>query len=348
MSGGRPASIPPKRTGQTRTGQTGTGQTGAGKTPASQSTIRTTATRTSATGTQRTMVGKPKPPRPTWLRWLRKSAFWGTLTLLTLTTIGFLGSIIKYASLDIPEPDDFAQAQSSIIFYSDGETVIGRLGVANRENIDIEDLPEWVPHAIVAAEDRTFYTNPGVDFGGMVRAMIKTVFTGKKQGGSTITQQYVERYYVGETTTDIIGKWEEALLALKIDKEQDKDEILENYLNTVYFGRGAYGIQAAAREYYNKEASELTVSEAALLAGILPAPSAWAPRIDHDQAEFRWNYVLDGMVSLGYLDAADRLRLDFPEPIEYKNSDVFGGPDGYILRAAMDEVIDTYGLTQEA
>jgi len=323
-------SIPPKRTGQIGVGQTGPGQT-----------------RTGVTATN-TKVGKPpEPPRPTWLRWLRKIGFWGTLGFLFLVTVVFVGSIIVYLRTPIPLPDDFAQAQASIIYYSDGETEMGRLGVANRENVDIEILPEWVPQAVVAAEDRTFYTNPGVDFAGMVRAMVKTVFTGHKQGGSTITQQYVERYYVGETTTDLMGKWKEALLALKIDREQDKDAILENYLNTVYLGRGAYGIQAAAREYYDKPASELSLSEAAMLAGILPAPSSWDPRNDHDQAVARWNYVLDGMVGLGYLDPADRLRLDFPEPIEYVNDDVYAGPNGYILKAAIQEVADEAGISIE-
>src|SRR5690606_24872450 len=138
---------------------------------------------------------------------------------------------------------------------------------------------------------------------------------------STITQQYVERYYVGETTTSIKGKIREALMALKIDTEQEKEEILGNYVNTIYFGRGAYGIQAASRQYFGKDAVDLTLSEAALLAGIIPAPSAWDPRLDPEKAEQRWNYVLDGMVAIGELDPAERLRLTFPDVVEYRNDD---------------------------
>jgi membrane peptidoglycan carboxypeptidase len=263
-----------------------------------------------------------------------------------LGTIVVVGMSIYYASIQIPTPNDFAQAQSSIFYYSDGTTEMGRIGLANREAVSINDLPDYVPHAIVAAEDRTFYSNPGIDFLGTSRALFKTVVLGHRQGGSSITQQYVERYYVGETTTDLFGKTKEALLALKIDQQQEKDVILENYMNTIYFGRGAYGIQAAAREYFNVNAADLTLSQAALLAGVIPAPSAWDPRIDPVQAEARWNYVLDGMVGGGWLTPSDRLRLDFPETAEYRNNDVFGGPQGYLLRQAIVEVAERTGLSQ--
>ena len=305
------------------------------------------ASGTGGTGGKGGAKGGGKKKRPKWQRWLRAAALWGTVAILVMVTVVSIGMAIVYARLEIPEPNDFAQAQSSTIYYSDGTTVMGRLGVANREDVAIEDLDEWVPHAFVSAEDRSFYTNPGVDFLGMARGMFNTIVLGKKQGGSTITQQYVERYYVGETTTDLMGKAKEALLALKIDQQQDKDEILENYMNTVYFGRGAYGVQAASREYYGKDATELTVSEAALLAGILPAPSAWDPRFDLGQATYRWNYVLDGMVAGGWLDAAERLKLDFPETIEYANEDVFAGSEGYILREAINEVADRAGISVE-
>jgi membrane peptidoglycan carboxypeptidase len=254
---------------------------------------------------------------------------------------------IWYARIPIPLPADFAQAQSSIFYYSDEATEMGRIGLANRESVSIADLPDYVPLAIVAAEDRTFYSNPGIDFLGTGRALFKTVVLGHRQGGSSITQQYVERYYFGKTTTDLVGKTKEALLALKIDQQQDKDRILENYMNTIYFGRGAYGIQAAAREYFNVNAADLTVSQAALLAGIIPAPSAWDPRVNPVQAEARWNYVLDGMVAAGWPTPSDRLRLAFPETAEYRKDNTFGGPQGYLLREAIVEVAAKTGLSQD-
>lgn len=271
---------------------------------------------------------------------------WTLVAGLLAATVAVIGMVVAYSTLEVPAPDDFALQQSSIIYYADG-TEMGRLGESNREIVDIATLPDYVGNSFVAAEDRSFYTNPGVDVLGMGRALFKTVVEGKKQGGSTITQQYVERYYVGETTTDIPGKVKEALMAMKIDSQQDKQEVLGNYINTIYFGRSAYGIEAAAGEYFGKHAADLTVSEAAMLAGIVPAPSAWDPRLDPDKAEQKWNYVLDGMVSTNFLTQAERDTQVFPETIEYKNNDVFGGTKGYLLQAAIDETIADTGVTRE-
>jgi len=298
--------------------------------------------------------GKGGPPRdkngnliPRWKYLLRRIGLGALITGMAVALVGFLGLFIRYQMLDVPPPSAFALQQASTIYYSDGASVMGRLGQADRQIVGIDSLPDHVKYSFVAAEDRSFYQNPGVDFAGTTRALVKTVVFGKKQGGSTITQQYVERYYKGETTTDIVGKVDEALLALKIDKQQEKDEVLGNYMNTVYFGRGAYGIEAAARKYYGKSAADLTVSESALLAGILPAPSRWDPRLNPDQAEFRWNYVLDGLVQLGQLTQTERDGLTFPTTIEYANNDIFAGPRGYLLRNAINEVTATTGKTQE-
>lgn len=288
--------------------------------------------------------GRPIPP---WKYRLRRIGFGALIAGLATALIGFLALFIRYQMLEIPEPSDFALYEASTIYYADGVTVMGRLGQADRDIVDIDTLPDYVPNAFVAAEDRTFYTNPGVDFGGTTRALFKTVVLGKKQGGSTISQQYVERYYVGETTTDMMGKVDEALMALKINQQQDKRELLGNYINTIYFGRGAYGVEAAARKYYGKSAADMTISEAAMIAGILPAPSRWDPAVNREQAEYRWNYVLDGMVSLGYITQAERATQVFPETIPYQNTDVFGGPKGYLLRAALDEIERVTGITQE-
>ena len=289
-----------------------------------------------------------KADQPRWKRILKRIGLTLLIGTLVIGLVGLIALIIRYISLDVPEPDDFAQAQASTFYYADGETEMGRLGVANREVVAYESLPKHVGNALVAAEDRSFWTNPGIDVLGMSRALFNTVVLGDKQGGSSITQQYVERYYVGETVTSIPGKIDETLLALKIDQQQSKEEVLGNYLNTIYFGRGAYGIQAAAEQYYGKPAAELSVSESAMLAGIVPAPSAWDPRLNHDRAEQRWNYVLDGMVDAGFLTQAEREEItEFPEPIEYRNSDVFKGPQGYLLRNAINEVAARTGVSTE-
>jgi membrane peptidoglycan carboxypeptidase len=292
-------------------------------------------------------LDKNGEPIPRWKYWLRRIGVGALIAGLATALIGFVGLFIRYQMLEVPDAADVALIQSSTVFYADGTTVMGRLGEADRTIVGIDTLEPHVYNAFVAAEDRSFYSNPGVDAGGTARALFKTLVLGQKQGGSTITQQYVERYYVGATTTDMKGKIDEALLALKIDSQQEKEEILGNYINTVYFGRGAYGIEAAARKYYGKHAAELTASEAALLAGLLPAPSRWDPRLDPEQAEFRWNYVLDGMVELGEVTDAERQLMTFPETIEYNNSDVYGGPQGYLLRTALAEVESATGITQE-
>jgi membrane peptidoglycan carboxypeptidase len=321
----RPGSIPP-RSGQQRT---------------------TSGQQRTTSGQQRTTSGRhavAQPPR--WRFWLRRIGVGALVAGIAVGLIGAIGLLLRYVSLETPPPSAFALEQASTIYYADGVTPIGELGEADRTIIDIDTLPQHVPDAFVAAEDRSFYTNAGVDFGGTARAMFKTIVLGQKQGGSTISQQYVERYYVGETTTNVVGKIDEALLALKINRQQDKDEILGNYMNTIYFGRGAYGIEAAAQAYYGKGAAELTPSEVALLAGILPAPSRWDPRFNEEQARFRWNYVLDGMEELGTITANERSLMLFPATIEYQNLDVYGGPEGYLLRSILNEIESTTGLTQ--
>ncbi|MCR6712216.1 MAG: penicillin-binding protein [Demequina sp.] len=294
-----------------------------------------------------TKNGKKQPEGPRWKRVTKRVGLGVLIAGCAAVILGFLGLAFQYSRLSVPEPADFAKAQSSTIYYADGKTLMGRLGVADRKIVDISTLPEYVPQAFVASEDKTFYTNHGIDFMGTARALFKTVVLGHKQGGSTITQQYVERYYVGETTTSIKGKINEALLAYKIDNQQEKNEVLGNYMNTIYFGRGAYGIEAAARQYFGESAAQLTVDQVAMLVGIVPAPSAWDPRLDPERAEVRWNYVLDSMLQEGYITQAQRTAAVFPETIEYKNKDTYAGTQGYLLTTALAEVAEETGITQD-
>ncbi|WP_062205037.1 transglycosylase domain-containing protein [Demequina salsinemoris] len=291
-----------------------------------------------------------KPQKAKWKVWTKRILIGILVAGLLAVTAVFVALYVMYSKLETPEPAQFALYEQSTVYYDDGTTIMGTLGEAEREILtqdQYDELPDYVGNAIVAAEDRSFWTNPGVDIMGTARALYKTVIKGDRQGGSTISQQYVERYYSGETVTDIPGKINEALLALKINTEQEKDEILLNYMNTIYLGRGAYGIEKAAEEYFDKDASELTLSEAALIAGVIPAPSAWDPRVDADQAEYRWNYVLDGMVDAGFITQEERDAQVFPETIEYTRSNTFGGTKGYLIRAAIDEVVASTDYSEE-
>ena len=179
-------------------------------------------------------------------------------------------------------------------------TASGSYAEQNREIISCEGLPDYIGNAIVASENRTFYTDKGLDLKGIARAFINNVTKGTRQGGSTITQQYAERYYMGETTS-YVGKAREAIMAIKIAQTESKDEVLCNYMNTIYLGRNSYGIQAAAKAYFNKDAKDLTLSEAAMIAGIIPSPSTWDPADNADMAKSRFKRVLNIMQEDGYM-----------------------------------------------
>lgn len=269
-------------------------------------------------------------------------------TFLGLIIAGLGTFLVAYAALTVPQADQVALAQTTTVYYSDGTTEMGRMSQVNRKIIDASTLPDYVAHAVVASEDRTFYTNSGVDLKGIGRALINNIRGGARQGASTLTQQYVERYYVGETT-GYVGKAKEAILALKINREQSKDQIIGNYLNTIYFGRGAYGIEAASQAYFGHEAKDLTLSEAAMIAGIIPAPSAWDPAVDEEKARSRWTRVINLMVEDGWISQADANAAEFPKTID---PDTLGGPTmegptGYLMEQIRTELAQEGGFTAD-
>ncbi len=268
----------------------------------------------------------------------------GIFAVLIAAGIGLFAYL--YITTEIPEPEKFALAEKTTVYYSDGTTEIGSYAEQNREIIDCAVLPDYVGNAIVASEDRSFYTNKGIDLTGIARALYTNLTTGSRQGGSTITQQYAERYYLGETTT-YSGKLREAFLAIKIAQQQDKSEVLCNYMNTIYLGRGAYGIQAAAKAYYNKDAKDLTLPEAAMLAGIIPAPSSWDPAVDQEQAEKRFSRVLSIMEEDGYITASDKSGAEFPQVVEQQQNNQLAGANGYLLTAVKNELVSSNAFTAD-
>ncbi len=251
-----------------------------------------------------------------------------------------------YATIEVPQPGEDVEAQTTTVYYADNPDgtpgpVMGTYAVQKREIVPFETLPAYVGNAVVANEDQTFWENSGVSITGMGRALLHNLRKAEgesNQGGSTLTQQYVERYLVGQTTSDYVGKAKEALLAVKVAKTKDKKEILGGYLNTIYFGRDSYGIQAASKSYFGVPAAELTLSQAAVLAAIIPAPNAWDPAVNPKQAEARWNMVLDRMVAGGFATAQERAQAQFPDTVEYKRSAKYQGPQGYLLKMVEDEM----------
>ena len=232
------------------------------------------------------------------------------------------------------------------MYYNDGTTPIGSYAEQNREIISCADLPDYVGNAIVASEDRSFYTNKGIDPIGIARAFYNNLTTGSRQGGSTITQQYAERYYLGETTS-YVGKLREAFLAVKIAQAQDKSQVLCNYMNTIYLGRGAYGIQAAAKAYFGKDAKDLTVPEAAMLAGIIPSPSNWDPAVNAKQAKSRFERVINIMKEDGYITAKQASEATMPKTVTNAQQNIYEGPNGYLLQMVRSELINSKAFTQD-
>lgn len=251
-----------------------------------------------------------------------------------------------YATTEIPQPEKFALAEKTSVYYSDGTTKIGSFAEQNRDIIDCSVLPKYVGEAMVASEDRSFYTNKGIDPVGIARALINNLTTGSRQGGSTITQQYVERYYLGETTS-YTGKLREAILAIKIAHSQDKEQVLCNYMNTIYLGRGAYGIQAAAQAYFGKDAKDLTLPESAMIAGIIPAPSNWDPSVNPKKAQERYDRVLRIMKEDGYITKQQADESKFPQTVEVPVNNNLSGPNGYLLTTIENELINSKAFTKD-
>ncbi|WP_238013107.1 transglycosylase domain-containing protein [Dactylosporangium sp. AC04546] len=238
---------------------------------------------------------------------------------IMIAGIGLVAGTYYFDTVALPE--DISMEQSTTIYYADGTTPLARIGDKNRTVITIDQIPDHVQKAVVAAEDNTFYTNDGVDYKGVLRAAWNNVTGGERQGASTISQQYARQWAELEGVT-YARKLREAVIALKLNQQYEKPKILEMYLNIVYFGRGAYGIQAAAQAYFSKPAKDLTPAEGVVLAGLIKSPdgtgkgSPFDPTVDAKQAHERFDYIKGQMVKLNFVHAeeADKV-LAYPEKV---------------------------------
>ena len=187
------------------------------------------------------------------------------------------------------------------VWSADGK-LIGEFGEERRDFVRLKDIPPYVKNAILAAEDAGFYEHPGIEITGIARAAIINVLTGRRgQGGSTITQQVARNFFLSSERT-YTRKLYEIAMSFKIEQQLTKDEILEIYLNQIYLGQRSYGFASAARTYFGRSLAELSVGEAATLAGLPVAPSAYNPIVNPTRATMRKNYVLRRMYDLGYID----------------------------------------------
>lgn len=277
--------------------------------------------------------------RAWWVKTIRWFAFLGLMGIIT----GAATFFVLYQAINIPDANADFQTQTTRVYYSDGVTEIGSFATQNRESITLDQIPETMQAAVIAAEDRSFYNNNGIDLRGIIRALRNNATSGSTQGASTITQQYVKILYLTQERT-YTRKVKEAILSLKVARQLSKDEILEGYLNTVYYGNGAYGVQVAAKTYYGKPASELTVPEAAALATIINSPTAFDPYSEGGQERMlgRYQYVIDGMAKVGAItpEEAAQFSQALPAFQPQQVSNRFGGTNGYLLSMVQKEMAD--------
>ncbi|MFJ5805903.1 transglycosylase domain-containing protein [Streptomyces sp. NPDC093093] len=289
-------------------------------------------------------AGKPSGIRR-FFTWKKILGFFFGLILLMMG-----GLVVLYFMVEPPDKaNEQAELQSNTYEYSDG-SIMTRTGKTNREIVGIDKIPEQVRTAFIAIENKSFYEDQGVDVMGVARGLFNTV-TGKgKAGGSTITQQYVKNYYLTQDQS-ATRKARELIIALKVDQRMKKDEILAGYLNTNFYGRNAYGIQAAAQAYYGVDTEKLTLEQGAYLAAVIQAPSQydWATAGPNGKrlVMIRFNAVLDNMVEMGKLDAAKRKTMKFQEPIKPKPAPGMDGQKGYFVEAAKKE-LDRQGIDEGA
>jgi len=248
--------------------------------------------------------GNGKPKRSGWKRLF----YW--CAVLAVWLLIFMVVFFAVFARDLPSTDSLynVDRQPSITYLDRNGALIAVRGTQMAPPADLDSLPDYVPAAFVAIEDRRFYNHPGFDPIGMSRAMVANMRAGRVvQGGSTLTQQLAKNLFLSPDQ-NMKRKVQELMLAVWLEMKFSKKEILALYLNRVYFGAGAYGIEAASQRYFDKSAKDLTVGEAALLAGLLKAPSRYSPVSESERAGARATVVLNEMVEAGVITDAQRAQ----------------------------------------
>ncbi|MEU6392457.1 transglycosylase domain-containing protein [Streptomyces sp. NPDC046939] len=297
-------------------------------------------------------IDYPRANKWGWRRWVPS---W---RLVTGTGFGFLGGMmlvagIAYAMVGVPKMADTAKAQNNVYYWADGTQMVATGGETNRQIIKYEDIPKSMRDAVMSAENKTFETDKGVDPMGIARAVFNMAKGGQTQGGSTITQQYVKNAMLDDQSQTVSRKLKELLVSIKVGRTVDKDDVMAGYLNSAYYGRGAYGIQAAARTYFGKDAAKLQPNQTAFLAAVLKGATyydpAGSPEIDPvnatqekntERATARWKWILDEEVKDGHLSAADRAKYtEFPKLQNPRSNAQLSGQIGYLVDLARASVI---------
>jgi membrane peptidoglycan carboxypeptidase len=291
----------------------------------------------------------PKPPRSTKAR-LKRVGKWLLVAALAGSLLLAGGLVYLYKTTDIPDPNKDFRTQTSFVYYADGKTQLGQYATQNRDSIPLKEIPQKLQDAVIAAENQSFWTDKGIDPKGILRAAFSNARGNSTQGASTITQQYVKILYLSQERS-YKRKIKEAILSLKIQQQLSKSEILEGYLNTIYFGRGAYGVQAAAQAYFNTDAKDLSLKQSAVLASVLNNPTLFDPANGKDakaNLKERYSYVLGGMAHMGNISAeqADKAQKHLPKFPKVEAQSRYGGQKGHMLTLVRDE-LHSLGFSDE-
>ncbi|MET9888679.1 transglycosylase domain-containing protein [Streptomyces sp. NPDC006465] len=287
--------------------------------------------------------------------------------LVTGLFIGFCGSMVAaasvaYALVGIPEVGKTAKAQNNVYYWKNGDTMVATGGETNRQIIDYATIPKEMRWAVMSAENKTFETDSGVDPMGIARAFVNMAKGGQTQGGSTITQQYVKNAMLEDQSQTVSRKLRELFVSIKVGARVSKEDIMAGYLNSAYYGRNAYGIQAAAHAYFDKDAKDLNASQCAFLAAVLKGATYYDPagaasidptataEANRKRAEDRWRWILNEEVKDGRLSRAVRDRYtQFPEIQSPRSNAALSGQIGYLVDLANSYLInnsDKTGITE--
>ncbi|MEV6737331.1 transglycosylase domain-containing protein [Streptomyces sp. NPDC051104] len=283
--------------------------------------------------------------------------------------IGFIGSLVAvagvgYAMVSVPDVAKTAQSQNNVYYWADGSQMVATGGETNRQIVNLSQIPKAMQYAVISQENKTFYTDSGVDPKGIARAVFNMATGGQTQGGSTITQQYVKNARLDDQSQTISRKFKEIFIAIKVGATVKKDDILAGYLNSAYYGRNAYGIEAAAHAYFNKSAIDLDPGECAFLAAMLkgatyydPAgatsidPKNATPQANQKRATLQMQDTLNKMVQYGHLSAAERAKYTtLPQVQNPRSNTRLSGQIGYLVDLANSYLVthsSTTHITQD-
>ncbi|GAA0446037.1 transglycosylase domain-containing protein [Streptomyces sp. NPDC046215] len=286
---------------------------------------------------------------------------WKLVLGMGFTFIGLiLGTVgIALALVQVPDAQKAAETQKNVYYWADGkQMVVAGGGDLNRQIVPFAKIPKSMQSAVISAENASFYDDWGVDPMGIARAVVKMAQGGETQSGSTITQQFVKNTYLSQEQT-LKRKATELLISIRVGTSMDKNDILAGYLNTAYYGRGAYGIQAAARAYFDTDCSKLTASQSAFLAATLNGPNLYdpyggqgpaaTPEKNLKRASDRWKWTLDREVEVGRMTSAERdswVQKGFPMPQKPKAATNRAGQIGYLTDLADNYIVAHSGISK--